>query len=70
MGRIIFLLAIPVTLLILNDAWSFFATEAFANTTAFAQHWYGLMVDFWLASVIGVALYPYLGNRAWCRFFC
>lgn len=70
MGRIVFLLAIPVTLLILNDAWSFFATEAFANTTAFAQHWYGLMVDFWLASVVGVALYPYLGNRAWCRFFC
>ena len=69
-GRIIFLLAIPVTLLILNDAWAFFASDALYNTKAFAQHWYGLMVDFWLASVIGVALYPYLGNRVWCRFFC
>jgi NosR/NirI family nitrous oxide reductase transcriptional regulator len=70
MGRIILLLAIPVTLLILNDAWHFVASEAFADTAAFAQQWYGLMVDFWLASVVGVALYPYLGNRVWCRFFC
>jgi len=69
-GRLIFLLAIPVTLLILNDAWAFFASDALYSTTAFAQQWYGLMVDFWLASVIGVALYPYLGNRVWCRFFC
>ena len=69
-GRIIFLLAIPVTLLILNDAWEFFAKDALYSTKAFAQHWYGLMVDFWLASIVGVALYPYLGNRVWCRFFC
>ncbi len=69
-GRAILLLAVPVTLLILNDAWAFFAQDALYQTTAFAQHWYGLMVDFWLASVLGVALYPYLGNRVWCRFFC
>lgn len=69
-GRIILLLAIPVTLLILNDAWGFFATDALSNSKNFAQKWYGLMVDFWLASVVGVAFYPYLGNRVWCRFFC
>jgi len=69
-GRVILLLAIPVTLLILNDAWGFFASGALYSTKAFAQHWYGLMVDFWLASILGVALYPYLGNRVWCRFFC
>ena len=69
-GRVIFLLAIPVTLLILNDAWKFISSDALYSTKAFAQHWYSLMVDFWLASVIGVALYPYLGNRVWCRFFC
>ncbi|MFT5682007.1 MAG: NosR/NirI family nitrous oxide reductase transcriptional regulator [Myxococcota bacterium] len=69
-GRIIMLLAVPVTLLILNDAWGFFATDALYSTKSFAQQWYGMMVDFWLASVVGVALYPYLGNRVWCRFFC
>ena len=69
-GRIILVLAVPVTLLILNDAWQFLASDALYNTKEFAQQWYGLMVDFWLASVVSVALYPYLGNRVWCRFFC
>ncbi len=69
-GRAVLILAIPVTLLILNDAWAFFAAGALYDAKAFAQHWYGLMVDFWLAAVVGVALYPYLGNRVWCRFFC
>jgi NosR/NirI family transcriptional regulator, nitrous oxide reductase regulator len=69
-GRWIFLSAMPVTLLILNDAWGFLDSNALQNASVFAQHWYGLMVDFWLASILGVALYPYLGNRVWCRFFC
>ena len=69
-GRVILLLAIPVTLLIVNDAWAFVAKDALYSTKEFAQAWYGLMVDFWLASVLGVALYPYFGNRVWCRFFC
>ncbi len=44
--------------------------SALGRVPDFARGWYGLMVDFWLAGVIGVALYPYLGNRVWCRFFC
>ena len=69
-GRALFVAAVPVTLLILNDAWGFFAQDALYSTKAFAQHWYGLVVDFGLAGVLGIALYPYLGNRVWCRFFC
>ncbi len=69
-GRIVLLLAIPVTLLIVNDAWAFVARDALYDVKVFAESWYSLMVDFWLASVIGVAFYPYLGNRVWCRFFC
>ncbi len=69
-GVIFMILAIPTTLLILNDAWQFFQPETFASAKNFAQTWYGLIVDFWFASVIGVAFYPYLGNRVWCRFFC
>ena len=69
-GRVIYLLAIPTTLLILNDAWGFVQAGALTDAKVFAERWYGLMVDFWLASVVGVALYPYLGNRVWCRFFC
>jgi ferredoxin-type protein NapH len=45
-------------------------SSALGNAPEFARDWYSLMVDFWLAGVIGVAMYPYLGNRVWCRFFC
>ncbi len=69
-GRLILLAAAPVTAMILFDAWGMISNGAFLSVKNFAQHWYGLMVDFWLASVVGVALYPYLGNRVWCRFFC
>lgn len=44
--------------------------SSLSSARAFATGWYGLMVDFWLASFLGVALYPLLGNRIWCRFFC
>ncbi len=69
-GRVILFAAVPVTLLILNDAWGFVAQGALYNVKVFAEQWYTLMVDFMLASVVGVALYPVLGNRVWCRFFC
>lgn len=70
LGRIILFMAVPVTALILSDAWGLLTSRALLDSKEFAQHWYGLMVDFWLASVVGVALYPYLGNRIWCRFVC
>jgi putative YpdA family bacillithiol system oxidoreductase len=69
-GKLILAAALPVTLLIVNDAWQFFAAGSLYDAKTFAQNWYGLVVDFWLASVVGVAFYPYLGNRVWCRFFC
>jgi len=69
-GRLVFALAVPVTGLLLADAWGLVRSGAWADTTAFARHWYGLAVDFALASVLGVALYPVLGNRFWCRFWC
>ena len=46
------------------------SSSALSNATNFARAWYGLMVDFVLASVLGVAAYPIFGNRVWCRFFC
>ena len=67
-GRFLLVLCIPVTLLIVMDAWQLL--HNLHSTAQFVQYWYPLMVDFWLASVLGVALYPYLGNRFWCRFLC
>ena len=69
-GVVVLLLAIPTTLLIVNDAWQFLQSPWLGSAKDFAQGWYGLMVDFMLASFVGVAAYPILGNRVWCRFFC
>jgi polyferredoxin len=34
------------------------------------QSWYGVVVGSVLAGVVGTGLYPLLGPRVWCRFFC
>jgi NosR/NirI family nitrous oxide reductase transcriptional regulator len=33
-------------------------------------HFQSLFVDFGLASLVGLATYPFWGNRIWCRFLC
>jgi len=59
------------TLSLEDGTYTFAASSSpLTSTRHFAQGWYSLMVDFWLASILGVALYPLLGNRIWCRFFC
>ncbi|UCH35764.1 MAG: 4Fe-4S binding protein [Armatimonadota bacterium] len=32
--------------------------------------WYEWIVGFVLVDLVGIGLYPILGNRPWCRFFC
>ena len=31
---------------------------------------YSYLVDFWLVAVIPIALYPFLGGKVWCRYWC
>ncbi|MFK7926871.1 MAG: NAD(P)-binding domain-containing protein [Myxococcota bacterium] len=69
-GVVVLFMAVPVTLLLLADAWQFLTFEWMVSAKSFAAFWYDLMVDFMLASLAGVAMYPILGNRVWCRFFC
>ena len=70
-GIVVLGLAGVTTLLILGvDVYGFLSAETFGDSTKFAKKWYGIMVDFWFASVVGVGFYPYLGNRVWCRFIC
>jgi ferredoxin len=32
--------------------------------------WYDGVVGFLLADLVGISMYPILGSRVWCRFFC
>ena len=52
---------------------SFFIGDGRPALQAFAsrfRHYYGLWVGAVLAGVVGVGLYPVMGTRVWCRYFC
>lgn len=34
------------------------------------RYFYRLVVDVWLVGIIPVALYPFLGGKVWCRYWC
>jgi ferredoxin-type protein NapH len=42
----------------------------FAGIAFRVQEWYGFVVGAMLSGVLGVGLYPLMGTRVWCRFFC
>lgn len=43
---------------------------AFSSVVFKIQGFYGFVVVALLSGVFGVGLYPLLGSRVWCRFFC
>lgn len=77
-GRVVLASCVVATLFYLSNLYHdvigfrqvWHIIEPHAQMRAFVDKWYDLIVDFWMACVIGVAAYPYLGNRFWCRFMC
>lgn len=66
MGDIIFGLVLLATLLFLiKDTASFLS-----GTGQFAHDIYKIVVDLWLVGIIPVGLYPFLGGKVWCRYWC
>ncbi len=35
-----------------------------------ARSWYSRIVDVWLVGIIPLTLYPFLGGKVWCRYWC
>ncbi|MFC1808286.1 4Fe-4S binding protein [Candidatus Omnitrophota bacterium] len=35
-----------------------------------ARRWYSWIVDIWLVGIIPMALYPFMGGKIWCRYWC
>ena len=42
----------------------------FAGTADKSVYWYGIVVDVWLVGILPVTLYPFLGGKVWCRYWC
>ena len=62
----ILIFAVVMTLVVILD-YLFHFLGGFAYEM---RKMYSLLVGSVLAGVIGTGLYPVLGNRPWCRFFC
>jgi polyferredoxin len=66
----VLLLAIATTTIVVVDA---FIGQQNAGFHAFAgpvKQAYGFVVGAILAGIVGVVVYPILGTRVWCRYFC
>jgi NosR/NirI family transcriptional regulator, nitrous oxide reductase regulator len=66
MGTAVLVIAFFITVMMLiKDAWGIFSGAADTSV-----HWYGLMMDVWLVGILPVTLYPFLGGKVWCRYWC
>jgi len=51
--------------MLLRDTYHWLRTPA-----TFGLEAYHLMVDIWLVGILPVTLYPFLGGKVWCRYWC
>ncbi len=66
MGLIVLLLATAVTLgMLFKDVYSFLK-----EPTDSGMWFYRIICDVWLVGIIPVTLYPFLGGKVWCRYWC
>jgi len=49
---------------------AFPASRVLGGTSSVLTRLYGGVVDVWLIAIVPVALYPFLGGKMWCRFWC
>lgn len=59
-------LAVLVTFLMLGQD----TVRAFREPANWGIKFYRLVVDTWLVGILPVALYPFLGGKVWCRYWC
>lgn len=58
--------AVVVTvIMVTREAWGIFTGVAETGI-----HLYRLYADIWLVGILPVTLYPFLGGKVWCRYWC
>ena len=66
MNLLILVFATVVTVVMLaRDIWG-----AFGATADLSMAIYRISVDVWLIGILPVTLYPFLGGKVWCRYWC
>ena len=66
MSHVILWLAVAVTgFMLLRDSIALFREPA-----DFGVQFYRVVADVWLVGILPVTLYPFLGGKVWCRYWC
>ncbi|HYZ84707.1 MAG TPA: 4Fe-4S dicluster-binding protein, partial [Bryobacteraceae bacterium] len=66
MNAVVLVAAAMITIGVLGrDAWQVLRKPADTGL-----EWYHLLADTWLVGIIPVTLYPFLGGKVWCRYWC
>ncbi len=66
MGTAVLILACLITIAMLTRD----ILGVFSGTAELSLRLYGLIVDVWLVGILPVTLYPFLGGKVWCRYWC
>ena len=66
MNQVVLIAAFLITGAVLaKDAYGLFTGAADRSL-----HLYRLIADIWMVGIIPVTLYPFLGGKVWCRYWC
>lgn len=66
MNMVILIFAVVVTVIFLTKN----TIEIFRDPGNWSLNVYRILVDVWLVGIIPVTLYPFLGGKVWCRYWC
>jgi thioredoxin reductase/polyferredoxin len=65
MGVFVLVLAGVITVILLGrDTWGLM------KTADWGIYGYRVIVDIWLVGILPVTVYPFMGGKVWCRFWC
>lgn len=66
MGAVVLGIAVAVTLgMLLRDIYRFLQ-----EPSQYGMWIYRILIDVWLVGILPVTLYPFLGGKVWCRYWC
>ena len=66
MNLVVLVAAVVVTALMLGLD----VVEAFRSPADWGVYLYRIVADIWLVGILPLTLYPFLGGKIWCRYWC
>ena len=65
MGTVVLFIAAGVTLVMLTkDIYGLY------KTAEWGIYGYRIVIDIWLVGILPVTVYPFMGGKVWCRYWC